>query len=88
MKMTDDAYSKLMDFISIQTKKAYMDGQTDITDLKEMICLNSAECFLEYKIAYWAGELTQQEIDIWEKVGGWSWGPQTKFESWEKFGFK
>jgi hypothetical protein len=88
MKMTDDACRLLIAWLSIPSNKDYWEGRTDITDPKEKLTLSSLDCFLDYKVRYWAGELNQKEIDIWEKVGGWSWGPQNKFESWEQFGFK
>lgn len=87
-KMTDDACRLFLAWISIPRNKAYWDGRTDIPDFEEKTCLMCADFFLDYKVMYWDGELKQKEIDILEKVEGWTWGPQTKFESWEQFGFK
>jgi hypothetical protein len=86
--MTDDAIRLFLAWISIPSNKAYWDGRTDITDFEEKTCLMCADFRLDYKVRYWDGELNQKEIDILEKVEGWSWGPQNKFESWEQFGFK
>ncbi len=89
MKMTDDATHMLLAWINIPWIKAYWMGRrADIPDPEEHMALMSADFFLYYKVQYWKGELNQIEIGILEGIGGWSWGPQNKFESWEEFGFK